>query len=58
MDVKILCKDHLVEVLAVPRLLAIQEGKEVDNSSLLKELSTANGKIILGIQLTQIRWIP
>ena len=33
----------------VLRLLAIQEGKEADNNSLLKELSTANGKIILDI---------
>ena len=49
MDAKILCKDHLVEVLAVLHLLAIQEGKEADNNSLLKELSTVNRKIILGI---------
>ena len=49
MDAKILRKNHLVKVLAVPRLLVIQEGKEADNSSLLKELSTANGKIILSI---------
>ena len=49
MDVKILRKDHLVEVLVVLYLLAIQERKEADNSSLLKELSTINGKIILGI---------
>jgi hypothetical protein len=54
MDAKILHKDYPVEVLAVPHLLAIQEGKEVDNSSLLKELSTVNRKIVLGIQLTQI----
>ncbi len=58
MDAKILREDYPVEVLAVPRSLAIQEGKEADNSSLLKELSTANGKIIPSIQLTQIRWIP
>ena len=51
MDVKILYKDYLVEVLAVLYLLIIQEGKEVDNNSLLKELSTINRKIILGIQL-------
>ena len=49
MDAKILREDYLVKVLAVLRSLAIQEGKEVDNSSLLKELSTVNGKIILGI---------
>ena len=49
MDVKILYKDYLVKVLAVLYLLAIQEGKEVNNSSLLKELSTVNRKIILGI---------
>ena len=49
MDVKILHEDHLVKVLAVLRLLVIQEGKEADNNSLLKKLSTANRKIILGI---------
>ena len=49
MDTKILHKDCLVKVLAVLHLLVIQEEKEVDNSSLLKELSTTNRKIILGI---------
>ena len=49
MDTKILYKDYLVKVLAVLHLLVIQEGKEIDNSSLLTELSTANRKIILGI---------
>ena len=49
MDAKILYKNYLVKILAVLHLLAIQEGKEVNNSSLLKELSTINGKIILGI---------
>ena len=49
MDIKILCKDYLVKILVVLYLLAIQEGKEVNNSSLLKELSTINRKIILGI---------
>ena len=49
MDVKILYIDYLVKVLAVLYLLVIQEGKEVDNSSLLKEFSTINRKIILGI---------
>ena len=49
MDAKILYKDYLVEVLVVLHLLVIQEGKEADNSSLLKELSTINRKFILGI---------
>ena len=49
MDAKILREDYLVKVLAALRSLAIQEGKEVNNSSLLKKLSTTNGKVILGI---------
>lgn len=57
MDATILREDHPVEVLAVPRTLAVQEGKGADNSTLLRELSTANGKIVPGIQLTRISWI-
>ena len=57
-DAKILREDYPVEVLAVPRSLAIQEGKEANNSTLLRELSTANGKITPGIQFTRISWIP
>ena len=49
MDTKILYKDYLVEVLVVLYLLAIQKRKKADNNSLLKELSTINRKIILGI---------
>ena len=57
MDAKILREDYPVEVLAVPRSLAVQEGKDANNSALLRELSTANGKIIPGIQLTRVSWI-
>ena len=49
MDIKILYKDYLVKVLVVLCLLVIQKGKEVNNSFFLKELSTINKKIILGI---------
>ena len=57
LDVKILREDYPVEVLAVPRSLTVQEGKKANNSSLLRELESANRKIIPGIQFTRISWI-
>ena len=49
MGIKILREDYPVEVLAVPRSLVVQKGKKADNSALLKELDSANKKIIPGI---------
>ena len=54
----ILRQNHPIEVCGVPLSLGVKSGKDADNSSLLKQLSTQTGKLVSGVQFTRVGWIP
>ena len=58
LGVAILQEDFPIEILAVPKSLAVAEGKSADNTALLKELAKENKKLISDISFTKVRWIP
>ena len=47
-----------LEVCGVPLSLGVKSGKAADNSTLLRTLSTTNGKLVSGVQFSRIGWMP
>ena len=52
--IKVLRKDYLVEVLAVPISLRVEKGRQADNTATIQEIVKQTERLIPGLEITQI----
>ena len=55
--IRILQREHLVELMGVPRSLEVRRGRGADNSRLIQEIQEASKTLTGTIKITRVDWL-